>query len=138
MGRFFRHEHLTDEEIATIRERAAAIDDDLLSRSEREAKAGARVIFWGEANAPVLKQDEGDLIRRGGIVAKNNTIYLGAALASWHLESTPPLENKIVLIRPDGTPAWEFSKRTRSQAENRQFPSAEMESCARLILPTAG
>ena len=110
VGRFFRHERLTDEEIATIRERSAAIDNDLLSRSEREAKAGARVIFWGEANAPVLKQDEGDLIRRGGIVAKNNGIYLGLVLASWHLESTPPLENKIVLIQPDGTPAWEFFK----------------------------
>jgi apolipoprotein N-acyltransferase len=57
-----------------------------------------------------LKQDEGDLIRRSGIVAKNNAIYLGLALASWHLESTPPLENKIVLIQPDGTPAWEFFK----------------------------
>lgn len=110
VGRFFRHEPLTPEEIATIRENSAAIDDDLLSRSEREAKAGARIIFWGEANAPVLKQDESDLIRRGGIVAKSNAIYLGLVVASWHLESTPPLENKIVLIQPDGTAAWEFFK----------------------------
>ena len=110
VGRFFRHELLTPEEIATIRERSAAIDNDLLNRSEREAKAGAEIIFWGEANAPVLKQDENDLIRRGGILAKGNGIYLGMVLASWHLETTPPLENKIVLVQPDGTPAWEFFK----------------------------
>lgn len=30
MGRFFRHEHSTDEEIATIRERAAAIDSSVI------------------------------------------------------------------------------------------------------------
>jgi apolipoprotein N-acyltransferase len=109
VGRFFRHEPLTPEEIATIRERAAAIDDDLLNRSEREAKAGARIIFWGEANAPVLKEDESDLIRRGEVLAQSTGIYLGMVLASWHLKSTPPLENKIVLIQPNGTPALGIS-----------------------------
>ena len=110
VGRFFRHEPLTPEEIVTIRERSAAVDDDLLNRSEREAKAGARIIFWGEANAPVLKEDESDLIQRGGILAKGNGIYLGMVLASWHLETTPALENKIVLVQPNGNPAWEFFK----------------------------
>ena len=110
VGRFFRHAPLTPAEISTIRERSAAIDDDLLRRSEREARAGARIVFWGEANAPVLKDDEDELIRRGGILAKSNGIYLGMALAGWHLETTPPLENKIVLIQPDGRPAWEFFK----------------------------
>src|SRR5204863_1184039 len=57
-----------------------------------------------------LKQEEGDWIRRGAIVAMINGTYLGLVLPSWHLESTPPLENKIVLIQPDGTPAWEFFK----------------------------
>lgn len=110
LNRFFQHKALTPGEVATIRERAAAIDDDLLHRSEREARAGARIVFWGEANAPVMKDQEDELVRRGGIVAKNNGIYLGMALASWHLETTPPLENKIVLIQPDGRPAWEFFK----------------------------
>jgi apolipoprotein N-acyltransferase len=108
--RFFRHLPLAPDEIATIRESSAAVDNDLLNRSEREAKAGARIIFWGEANAPVLKEDENDLIRRGGLLAQRNGIYLGMLLASWHLETTPPLENKIVLVQPDGTPAWEFFK----------------------------
>jgi apolipoprotein N-acyltransferase len=110
VDRFFRHAPLTPEEIGTIRERAAAVNNDLLNRSEREAKAGARIIFWGEANAIVLKGDENDLIQRGANLAKANGIYLAMAVAGWHLETTPPLENKIVLIQPDGTPAWEFLK----------------------------
>ncbi len=110
VGRMFHNEPLTSEEIATIRESAAAIDNDLLNRTEREAKAGAHIIFWGEANAPVLKEDENDLIRSGGILAKRDGVYLGITLASWHLETTPSLENKIVLVQPDGSPAWEFFK----------------------------
>lgn len=110
VGRFFRNEPLAPDEMATIRTSTSAVADDLLERSEREAKAGARIIFWGEANAPVLKEDESDLIRRGGVLAKANGIYLGMLLASWHRETKPPLENKIVLIQPDGTPAWEFFK----------------------------
>jgi len=110
VGRFFGHRPLTPEEIATIRKSAAAIDDDLLARSEREARAGARIVFWGEANAPVMKDDEDALVRRGSALARQYGIYLGMTLASWHLESTPPLENKIVMIAPDGKPAWEFFK----------------------------
>jgi len=108
--RFERHEPLTPAEIKTIRAQAAVISDDLLVRTEREARAGARIVFWGEGNALVLKEDEDDLIRRGRTLAKNNDIYLGMALASWHLETTPHMENKMVLIQPDGTPAWEFFK----------------------------
>jgi apolipoprotein N-acyltransferase len=110
IARFFAHQPLTPEERATIRSRMARITNDLLNRADREAEAGARLVFWGEANAPVLAEDQGDLIRRGGELARRRQIYLGMALAAFHLESTPPLENKLVLIRPDGKVAWEYFK----------------------------
>ena len=110
LQRFDHHESLDSGEIKTIRERAAVIADDLLVRTGSEARAGARIVFWGEGNARVLKEDEADLIRRGRTLAQSNGIYLGMTLASWHLEATPHLENKIVLIQPDGTSAWEFFK----------------------------
>ena len=110
VGRFFAQRPLTPEEVATIRSRAATIDDDLLERAEREARAGASIVFWGEANAPVLAEDEADLIRRGGEVAKRSGIYLGTALAAWHREAKLPLGNKLVLIGPDGRVAWEYYK----------------------------
>jgi apolipoprotein N-acyltransferase len=109
-ARFFSQQALAPEEIATIRSRAARISDDLLARAEREAKAGARIVFWGEVNAPVLAEDEPELIRRASEVAKRSGIYLGMALAGWHTELKPPLENKLVLISPDGTVAWEYYK----------------------------
>ena len=37
-------------------------------------------------------------------------VDLGMTLASWHLDTTPHMENKIVLIQPDGARAWEFFK----------------------------
>ncbi len=110
VGRFFAQRPLAPEEVATIRSRAATITDDLLERAEREARAGARIVFWGETNAPVLAEDEADLIRRGGQVAKRSGIYLGMALAAWHRETKPPLGNKLVLIKPDGSVAWEYYK----------------------------
>ena len=109
-ARFLAHQPLSDEELAVIRANARTIDDDLLARAEREADAGARIVFWGEANAPVLASDEADLLGRGGAVAKRAGIYLGMALAGWRTESAPPLENKLVLVKPDGGIAWESFK----------------------------
>ena len=110
VGRFFRQQTLTPEEVETIRSRAATIANDLLERAGREAAAGARIVFWGEANAPVLAEDESDLIRRGREVAKRSEIYLGMALAGWHRDARRPLANKLVMIRPDGSIAWEYYK----------------------------
>jgi apolipoprotein N-acyltransferase len=108
--RFDRHEVLTAPEIEMIRQRAGEIADDLLQRTEREARAGSHIILWGEGNALVLKENEDDLVQRGEMLAKANGIYLGMTLASWHLDTTPHMENKIVLIQPDGARAWEFFK----------------------------
>lgn len=110
VARFFTQQPLTAEEVAAIRSNAAAIDNDLLERAERQARAGARIVFWGEGNAPVLSQDEPDLLSRGSSIARSSGIYLGMALAGWHMDSKPPLENKLVLFKPDGNVAWEYYK----------------------------
>lgn len=108
--RFFGQKPLSADEIATIRSRAAAIDDDLLAGAAREARAGAKIVFWGEANAPVFATDEAALVRRGEAVAKESGIYLGMALAVWHLDAAPPFSNKLVLIDPGGEVVWEYVK----------------------------
>jgi apolipoprotein N-acyltransferase len=66
--------------------------------------------LWGEGNALVLMENEDDLVQRCEMLAKANGICLGMTLASWHLDTTPHMENKIVLIQPDGARAWEFFK----------------------------
>jgi apolipoprotein N-acyltransferase len=97
-------------ELDEFRAWANAVNGDLLSRAEREAQAGAKIVFWGETNAMVFKEDESTLITRGRDLAAKYGIYLGVAMASWHRGQNPPLENKLVLIQPDGQVAWEYFK----------------------------
>jgi apolipoprotein N-acyltransferase len=86
-----------------------ANNDDLFERSEREARAGARIIFWSEGAGDVLKEDEAALIERGRMLASQEGIYLGMALGTW-IPGQRLLENKVVLIEPSGDVAWEYFK----------------------------
>lgn len=87
-----------------------AISNELLARTEHEARAGAKVIFWAEGNAPVLKPDEPELIARGRQLAATYQIYLGMALATWSTGEQRPLQNKLVMIAPTGQVAWQYLK----------------------------
>jgi apolipoprotein N-acyltransferase len=100
----------TSEDMVVIQRWATAMDDDLLSRAEREMQAGAKIVFWGETNAPIMKEDEAAFVRRGGDLASKYHVYLGMALGVWNRGTTPPLENKLVLIQPNGHVAWEYNK----------------------------
>jgi apolipoprotein N-acyltransferase len=55
----------TDDDLKEIRQWTASVNDDLLLRADREAQGGAKVVFWAEGNALVLKQDEAALLARG-------------------------------------------------------------------------
>jgi apolipoprotein N-acyltransferase len=100
----------TSDDIVGTQRWATAIDDDLLSRAEGEMQAGAKIVFWGETNAPVLKEDEAALVARGGDLAAKYGVYFGMALGVLNSGKTPPLENKLVLIQPNGRVAWEYNK----------------------------
>ena len=100
----------TPAELEEVRAGANAVDSDLLARAEREMQAGAKIVFWGEGNAPVLKTDEPALLARGRELAGKYQVYLGMALATWNVGQNPSLENKLVLIKPDGEIAWEYFK----------------------------
>lgn len=100
----------SEAEASEIRRWAAAVDDDLLERAGREAAAGAKIIFWAEGNATVFKEDEAQLVAKGKKVAAERAIYLGMAMIVWHRGENPPMENKIVLIQPNGEVAWEYNK----------------------------
>jgi apolipoprotein N-acyltransferase len=108
-------QHLMDNqataaEVADVQAGIEAVNGNLLARAEREAQAGAKIVFWAEGNALVLKEDEPTLIARGRELAAKYQIYLGMALATWGRGKNPPLENKMVLIKPDGEVAWQYHK----------------------------
>ena len=96
----------TDEDLEEIKRRGRSLNDDLMLRSKREAEAGAKIIIWGESNAFTFKEDETDFIDEGISLARSQSIYLGMGLATWNPDSSNPLENKIVLITPEGDVAW--------------------------------
>jgi apolipoprotein N-acyltransferase len=100
----------TREDMDEIQRWASAMDNDLLSRAEREMQAGAKIVFWGETNAPVLKEGEAALVARGAELASKYQVYLGMALGVLNTGKNPPLENKLVLIQPNGQVAWEYNK----------------------------
>jgi apolipoprotein N-acyltransferase len=100
----------TSDDMDAIQRWATAMDNDLLSRAEREMQAGAKIVFWGEANAPVLKEDEAAFVARGGGMATKYHVYFGMALGVLNRGKAPSLENKLVLIQPNGQVAWEYNK----------------------------
>jgi len=100
---------ITETELESIRTEFSGNIDDLFERSEREARAGARIIFWSEGASYVLKEDETALIERGGMLASQEGIYLGMALATLTFGQRL-VDNKIVLIEPSGEVAWQYFK----------------------------
>jgi apolipoprotein N-acyltransferase len=85
-------------------------NEDLLSRAEREMRAGARIVFWGEGNAFLLKEEEAGLVARGENLAARYKGYLGMAMVVVSNGQTPCCQNKLTLIQPDGRVAWEYIK----------------------------
>jgi apolipoprotein N-acyltransferase len=100
----------TNEDRGAIQRWATAIDDDLLSRAEREMQAGAKIVFWAELNAPVLKEDETAFVARGQSLATKYHVYLGMSLNVLRGGGASSVENKLVLIQPNGQVAWEYNK----------------------------
>jgi apolipoprotein N-acyltransferase len=100
----------SEEDTARMREETAAINDDLLGRSRREARAGARVVVWGECSAQLLGEDEAALVGRGRDLAREEGVYLGMGLATLEPGADKPVTNKLVLVDPDGAVVWDYVK----------------------------
>jgi apolipoprotein N-acyltransferase len=93
----------------SARRSIGALDDSLLAAADREAAAGAKVVFWSECNGVVLESDEKAFIARGEALARERGIYLGMALAPF----TPGAgyyENLLVIACPEGRTIARYHK----------------------------
>ena len=97
-------------DLTQIRDWARSVDEDLLERADRAVQDGARIVFWAEGNASVLKEDEPAFLAEGARLAAKHHIYLGMALAVWTPGAARVLENKLVMIEPSGKVAWQYNK----------------------------
>lgn len=109
LERFFANQ-LTEQDIANFDQEAKILNEDLLNRSIQEAKSGAKIIFWGEANGTTLKQNEEMWFDKARHIAKQNGVYLGLGLGTLNPSSKKPLENKLVLINPKGEKSIDYWK----------------------------
>lgn len=96
--------------------------EELFRLSRREARAGARLILWSEANAMVVEGEENSLIRKGQLLAREEQVYLLMSMAVLLPGKITPerklMENKLLLIDPQGEVISEYFK-------NRPVPFAE-------------
>lgn len=88
---------------------ARPLNARLLELSAREAQEGARVILWSEANAFVTATDEQALLADAQEIARAHDAYLGLGLARVLQHDPLRLENRLVLVGPDGV-RWDYAK----------------------------
>ncbi|MFZ0141137.1 MAG: nitrilase-related carbon-nitrogen hydrolase [Aeromicrobium sp.] len=91
----------------------APVLDDLFSRSEIEARAGAKIIAWSEAAALVREQDLRGVMNRATELADTENVYLQLSMV---VELPTPAsngdvnENHAMLFGPDGDVLWDYLK----------------------------
>jgi apolipoprotein N-acyltransferase len=100
---------------ATARSAFTTLDDDLLARTQQEARAGAKIVVWPEASpksASVLQEDEPALIHQAAALARQDGIYLDMGLGVFLSGDGkgPFLKDEAVLLDPTGQLVWTYEK----------------------------
>ena len=85
--------------------------DAYLAETEREARAGAQVVFWNEIAGLTSNSDVATMTTQAQNVAKQNGIYLAVPLAVvYPADMGKPYENTLLLIDPSGAIVLEHNK----------------------------
>lgn len=106
----------TDENRINAKRKLSEVSDELFLKTIKEAQADAKVVFWSELNAAVLKEEEAKLLQRASQIANEQGIYLIVSL----LVKTPYeelKENKTAAFNPQGEQILEYYKFGRSIGE---------------------
>lgn len=92
------------------RKNTSKLNQNLFDRSIKEAKAGAKIVFWAEGNGTILKEDENELYEKASQVALEQNIYLGVGVAVIDPSKSKFLENKFVVFDKDGKKVIDYWK----------------------------
>ena len=88
------------------------IQDSFLARSEREARAGAQIIVWPEANLIIFAEDEAAFLERARAMVREYGIHLVVGMATLRTGERYTFRNHSILITPDGEIAFDYTKIT--------------------------
>lgn len=109
----------TPEDRALARAAFAPVTDELLARSVSEARAGAAVVMWAEAAAPVLEEDVPTLLARAAALARAEQIYLQLGVMVFRNSANFPfMQNRAILFDPRGATLWDYHKANPTPGEN--------------------
>ena len=86
------------------------LNQDLFDRAIAEAQTGAKIVFWAEGNAVILKEDESKLYQKASKIANEQNIYLGIGVAVIDPTNSKFLENKFVIFDQAGNTAIDYWK----------------------------
>jgi len=103
---------LTVEERDMLNLAFVQIQDSFLARSEREARAGAQIIVWPEANLIIFAEDEVAFLERARAMVREYGIYLVIGMATLRTGERYTFRNYSILITPDGEIAFDYTKIT--------------------------
>ena len=87
----------------------SGLEEQLMAQSERAAAAGARIIFWSEANLVITEDNEQAFMKRAADFARSHGVYFAPAMVVLRYGQTIS-DNKIVMFAPDGTRAFTYVK----------------------------
>jgi apolipoprotein N-acyltransferase len=87
----------------------AGLESRLMQRSEAAAQAGARVIFWSEANLFVYEDEMSAFLERAEQFARNHRVYFAPSFQVLHFGSSIN-DNRSTMITPEGEIAYTYRK----------------------------
>ena len=105
----------TQADRALARSAFTTLDNDLLARSQQEARAGAKIVVWPESSpvgTNILQEDEPALLQRAGTLTRQEGIYLDMGLGVFLPDGGrgPFLKDESVLLDPTGHVVWTYEK----------------------------
>jgi apolipoprotein N-acyltransferase len=88
----------------------ARLHEWFFETTEREARAGARLVAWPEMNFLVLADDEPAALERAQRLAAKEHLHLAMGIGAVQPGTAKPFRNETVLVDPSGRIAYSYLK----------------------------
>lgn len=93
-----------------VAEKLARLHEWFFENTEREARAGAKLVAWPEMNFLVLADNEPAALDRAQRLAAKEHIYLSMGIGAVRPGAPKPFQNKAVLVDPSGRIVYSYLK----------------------------
>lgn len=93
-----------------VRPAMAAVENDLLAATRREAAAGARIVIWPAEAVRAQEQQEPAAIAAARTQARRSRVYLEIGVRVYSTTAPAHGRDEALLIDPRGTVLWTYQK----------------------------